>query len=119
MPDEQFPVHWSGRTAVVRLPAEVDLIVADALREVLLSVLSQGARALIVDMMATTFCDSACISALVAAVRDADAKGAALLLAASSPAVLRVLSLLGIDSVADIFPTVDAALASLPHIPPQ
>jgi anti-sigma B factor antagonist len=113
MSGEPFPVTWSGRTAVVRLPGEIDLTNADAMRDRLLSALNQTAAALIVDMTATTFCDSAGITALVRASRRAAATGATLRLAVSAPSVLRVLSLVGIDRIIDIYPSVDAARASL------
>ncbi len=105
---------WSGRTAVVRLPAEIDLTIADALRDALLSALNQGALGLIVDMTATTFCDSAGITALVRAARRAAATGATMRLAVIAPAVLRIFSLVGIDRLIDVYPSVDAARASLP-----
>lgn len=111
---ERFPVQWSGRTAVVSLPAEIDLTIADALREALLSVLNQGAVALIADMTATTFCDSAGITALVRAAKRAAAAGAEMRLAVTAPQVLRVFTLVGIDRLIDIHPSVAAARASLP-----
>ncbi|HLH84709.1 MAG TPA: STAS domain-containing protein [Trebonia sp.] len=114
MPGERFPVQWSGRTAVIRLPAEIDLTIADALREALLSVLNQGAVALIADMAATTFCDSAGIAALVRAARRAAATGAEMRLVVTAPPVLRVFTLVGIDRLIDIHPSVTAAWASLP-----
>lgn len=114
MSEERFDVSWYGRTAVVRLPAEIDLTIADDMREALLSLLNQGALGLVVDMTATTFCDSAGITALVRARRRADATGAMMRVAASSTPVLRVFTLVGIDRLIDIHPTVDAAKASLP-----
>lgn len=111
---ERFPVSWHGRTAVVRLPAEIDLTLADDMREALLSVLNQGAGGLVVDMTATTFCDSAGITALVRAFRRAAANGATMRVATSTQPVLRVFSLVGIDRLIDVHPSVDAALASLP-----
>ncbi len=111
---EPFPVLWSGRTAVVRLPAEIDLVIADDLREALLSILNQGALGLVADMSATTFCDSAGMTALVRAARRAAAHGATMRLAAPAPSVLRVLTLAGIDRLIGIHPNVRAALASLP-----
>jgi anti-sigma B factor antagonist len=110
---EQCPVTWSGRTAVVRLPTEIDLTRSDAVREALLAALNQGALSLIVDMTATTFCDSSGITALVRAARRATATGATIRLAVTAPPVLRVLSLVGVDRLIDIYPSVDAALASL------
>src|ERR1700749_1160418 len=84
------------------------------MREALLSVLNQGALGLVVDMTATTFCDSAGITALVRASRRAEATGATMRGAAIGPPVLRVFSLVGIDRLIDIYPTVEAARASLP-----
>lgn len=104
---------WSGRTAVVRFPGEIDLTRSDAARETLLAALNQSALALIVDMTGTTFCDSSGITALVRAARRASATGATVRLAATAPPVLRVLSLVGIDRLIDVYPSVDAARASL------
>jgi anti-anti-sigma factor len=112
--DERFPVTWSDRTAVVATPAEVDLTNADALREALLDALNSGALGLVVDMTATTFCDSAGISAITRAARRAAANDATMRLAVIESPVLRVLNLVGIDRLIDIYPNVDAARASLP-----
>lgn len=109
-----FPAQWRDRIAIVRLPAEIDLTIADNLREALLSVLNQGATGLVADMTATTFCDSAGINALVRAGRRADANGATMRVATSAAAVLRVFTLVGLDRLIEIHPSVDAALASLP-----
>ena len=114
MSEERFPVSWYGQTAVVRLPPEIDLTVADGVREALLAVLNHGALGLVVDMTATTFCDSAGITALVRAARRAGANGATMRLAATAQPVLRVFSLVGIDQLIDVYPSVDAARASLP-----
>jgi hypothetical protein len=55
MSGEHYPVLWIGRTAVVSLPAEIDITNADQVREDLLSVLNQGAILLIADLSRTTF----------------------------------------------------------------
>jgi anti-sigma B factor antagonist len=117
MSREEFPAHWLGGAVVVRLPTEVDLTSADSLREALLAVLNQGAYALIVDMTPTTFCDSAAIHSITRAARRAAASGAEIRLAASTPPVLRILSLLGIDRVLGVYPTLDEAWDSLPEGP--
>jgi len=99
---------------VVAVPVELDLTIADGLRETLLGVLNAGALGLVVDMTTTTFCDSAGISAITRAVRRAAGHDAAIRLAVTSQAVLRVLDLVGIDRLIDVYPDADAALASLP-----
>ena len=111
---ESFPVHWSGQTAIVRLPAEIDLTIADPLREALLAVLNQGALGLIADMGATTFCDSAGINALVRAARRAAAGDATMRIVVTAAPVLRIFNLVGIDRLIDIHPSVPTALASMP-----
>ena len=115
MPDDRFPVTWSGQAAVVAVPIELDLTIADGLREALLGVLNAGALGLVVDMTTTTFCDSAGISAITRAVRRASANDATVRLAVASPAVLRVFDLVGLDRLIDVYPDASAALASLPE----
>ena len=99
---------------MVAVPVELDLTIADGLRDALLEVLNAGALGLVVDMTTTTFCDSAGISAITRAVRRAVAHDATLRLAVGSPAVLRVLDLVGIDRLIEVYPDVSAALGSLP-----
>jgi anti-anti-sigma factor len=85
-------VVWVGRVAVIKLPAEVDVSNADQIRQDLIAAVAQDASLVIADMSATTFCDSAGVTALVRAVRKANASGAGLRVATSAPAVTRVLS---------------------------
>ena len=114
MSDERFPVTWSGRTAVVAVPEEVDVTNSDGLRDALLGALNGGAAGLVVDMTGTTFCDSAGLTALARAARRAAASDALMRLAVAAPAVLRVLNLVGMDRLIDVYPSVPDALASLP-----
>jgi anti-sigma B factor antagonist len=112
--DERFPLIWSGRTAVVAAPGEVDLTNSDGLRDALLGALNAGALGLIVDMTGATFCDSAGITAITRAARRAADNESSMRIAATAPAVLRVLSLVGLDRLIDVYPSVTEALASLP-----
>jgi anti-sigma B factor antagonist len=114
MSDERYPVAWSGRTAVVSGTGEIDLTNADGLREALLAALNGDAAALVADLTGTTFLDSAGVTALVRASRRAADTGATFRLAVTALPVLRVLSLVGIDRLIDIYPTVAEAVASLP-----
>jgi anti-anti-sigma factor len=95
----------------VTLPAEVDVSNAEQIRRDLAVVVAQDASLVIADMSTTTFCDSAGVTALVRAVRQANASGAGLRLAASAPAVTRVLGITGVDRLIDIYPSVAAAMA--------
>jgi len=104
-------VVWVGRVAVVTLPPEVDVSNAGQIRQDLASVLAQDASLVIVDMSATTFCDSAGVRALVRASREANASGAGLRVAAGATAVTRVLAITGVDRLIEIYPSVAAAMA--------
>jgi anti-anti-sigma factor len=114
MSGEHYPVLWIGRTAVVALPAEIDITNADQVREDLLSILNQGAALLIADLSRTTFCDSAGVSALARSFRRAEASQSDMHLVVSTPAVQRVLAVTGIDRLLNIYPSVAAALAGSP-----
>jgi len=114
MSPQHFPVLWIGRTAVVILPAEIDITNADQVREDLLSVLNQGAALLIADLSKTTFCDSAGVGALARSFRRAEASQSEMRLVVSTLAVQRILTLTGIDRLLDIYPSVAASLAVSP-----
>lgn len=113
--DERFPATWYGQTAVVTASGEIDLTNAESLRNALLSTLNAGALGLVVDMTATSFLDSAGVTALVRASRRAAASEATVRLVVTATPVLRVLNLVGIDRLIEVYPSVPAAVASLPE----
>jgi anti-sigma B factor antagonist len=108
---ERFPVVWLSKVAVVKLPVEIDIVNAGQVRDDLLSILNRGAATLIVDMGATTFCDSAGVNALVRAHKRATANNSEMRLVVSAPAVQRVLDITGVGHLIDIYPSVAASLA--------
>lgn len=111
MPGEHYPLMWVGPAAVISLPPEIDVSNGDHVREDLLSVINQGATLLVVDMGATTFCDSAGVNALVRAFRRATASATGIRLVVGTPAVLRILAITGVDRLIDVYPSVAAAMA--------
>jgi anti-anti-sigma factor len=113
MPDERFPLTWSGRVAVVSAPGEIDITNAEGFRDVLLTTLNAAAAVLVVDLTSTTFLDSAGVTALVRAARRATAADATVRLAVTAPPVLRVLNLVGIDRMIAVYPSVSDAVNSL------
>lgn len=114
MSQERFPATWSGQTAVITATGEIDLTNAEYLRDALLSALNAGAAVLVADLTSVTFLDSAGVTALVRASRRAGASEAELRLAVAAPPVLRVLNLVGVDQLVPVYPSVAAAMASLP-----
>jgi anti-sigma B factor antagonist len=110
MSAERFPVAWADRVAVVAMPAEIDMNNAEAVHDQLLAVMAEGAVTVIVDMTVTTFCDSAGVNALVQARKRALAGERVIQIAAIGPAVIRLLSITGVDKLIDVYPTVSASL---------
>jgi len=100
--------------AVIALPAEIDMANAGQVGDELGSVLALGVRTVIVDMTATTFCDSSGISMLVRARKQAAGTRTQLRLVVPCAAVLRALTLVQMDALLPIYPTVREALAATP-----
>jgi anti-sigma B factor antagonist len=108
---ENFPVLWAGPQAVVTLPREIDISNAGLISDTLLAVLNRGVSTLVADMTSTTFCACAGVGALARARQRAAANQARLLVATTTPIVLRVLALTGMDRLVPVFSTVADALA--------
>jgi anti-sigma B factor antagonist len=110
--DASRPAGPSASLQVVVLPDEIDLVNAGRVEDQLRAALRPGVSAVIADMSATTFADSSAIRALLA-VRDAAAASRAeLRLVIPAPEVLRILQLLGLDSMLQIYPSLAAAQAA-------
>jgi anti-sigma B factor antagonist len=96
---------------VVALPAEIDMANADRAGQQLGSAIAPGVRTVIADV-GTRFCDSSGISMLVRAHGQAAANGTELRLVVASPAVLRTLTLVGLDQLLAIYPSLSQALTA-------
>jgi anti-anti-sigma factor len=103
----------------IALPAEIDMANADRVGQQLGSAFTPGVRTVIADMTATRFCDSSGINMLVRAHRQAAANGTELRLVVPSTAVLRTLTLLGLDQLLLIYPNLSQALAAGPTPGPE
>jgi anti-sigma B factor antagonist len=104
---------------VIALPAEVDMANAGRVGQQLGSAFTSGVRTVIADMTATTFCDSSGISMLVRAHQQAAANKAQLRLVVPSTTVLRALTLVGMDDLLPIYPSLSQALAAGPEPGPK
>jgi anti-sigma B factor antagonist len=104
---------------VIALPAGIDMANAGRAGQQLGSAIAPGVRTVIADMMATSFCDSSGISMLVRAYKQAAANGTELRLAVASPAVLRALTLAGLDQLLAIYLSLSQALAARPAPQPE
>ena len=101
-------------TAVVTLPAEIDMANADRVSADLQTAFGPGVTTVVADMTTTTFCDSQGVRALVRAYKQAAASGAELRVVVPSARVLRVLAILGLDGRLAIHPSLPDALAARP-----
>jgi len=106
-------------TVVIALSAEIDMANAGRVGQQLGSALAPGVRTVIADMTATRFCDSSGISMLVRARRQAAANGTELRLVVVSTAVLRTLTLVGLDQLLPIDSSLSQALAAGPAPRPE
>ncbi len=111
MSEDAFPLRWTGQQARVVLPEHIDVSNAGQIREELLSVIDQGAEALIADMTATISCDLAGADAVARAYQRAVVSRTELRLVVTSAPVLRMLGMTGVGRLVPVYPSVAAALA--------
>ena len=106
--------------AVVTASGEVDLFTAPRLHAALVEAASGGAPALLVDLSAVTFIDSAGLGVLVAAFKRSRAHGGALHLVVPPGRVRRPLEVLGLDAVLPLHSSLDGAVGAVgaPLVPP-
>jgi anti-sigma B factor antagonist len=107
-----LPVNWRGQLAVITMPEEIDMSNGAEVQEGLLAVLGQHPGVLVVDMTATTFCDSAGVRAIMLSHRQASGQGTEFRLVISSPGVHRVFSIIGAGELVQIHPDLPSALAA-------
>lgn len=113
---KSFPVVVSGSWSKVTLPAEVDLSCTPAMAAALDTAMTGGVEVVVVDMGATTFCDSAGVKVLVQARQRAQAAGGKQLRLVLPPGkVRRVFELMGVDQLLPVCGTLAEALAGLPR----
>src|SRR5690348_7681924 len=94
--------YLSGRwRAVVWASGDVDTNVAETFQDMMLAVMRRHSPSLLLDLSGISFMDCAGLRALVLTQRRAGMRGGSLSLIAESPAVRRIIDLLG---VRDLFP---------------
>ncbi|MGH9304746.1 MAG: STAS domain-containing protein [Acidimicrobiales bacterium] len=96
---------------VVELPAEIDVTNSEQVYEQLVAALGPDVDTVVADMMATTFCDSSGVHAIMHAYESAVARDVRLRLAVSpSTSVCRVLELIGAGRLLPIHESLQEAL---------
>jgi anti-anti-sigma factor len=102
------------QTAVVPLPAEIDIANSTQIEAALVSALVSRPAVIVADGTQTGFCDCAGISALISAHLKVAAAGAQLRIAITSSSVCWLLKLIGADHVLDVYPNLASAYARHP-----
>jgi anti-sigma B factor antagonist len=112
VPDGSCSFVMAGGVPVVTAPAEIDVSTAGQLRAMLVAWAARGHTTLVVDMTGTEFCDSAGLSVLVEAHKQALAGGGGLrLVLPASGSVVRVFTVTGLDGLIPHFTGLEQALA--------
>jgi len=109
-----YPASIPAQTAIVTLPAEIDITNARRLCGEVGSALVSGATVMVADMTATTFCDSLGARILVLAWEQAAVNGIDLRIVVPSSAVRRGFALIGLDGFLPFYPSLTAALTAQP-----
>lgn len=106
-----FDVQWTGSTAVVSCQGVIDMLSAPQFESQIEAALADEPSAIIVDLTGVTFLASHGMGVLVATQQRVTPQ-IAFSVVADGPVTLRPMTLIGLDSVLTIYPTVDAALAA-------
>jgi len=114
MHDAAYPASVPARTAVLTLPAEIDVTNARRLCGEVGSALVSGATVVVADLTATTFCDSSGARILVLAWEQAAVNGIELRIVVPSVTVRRGFALMGLEGFLPFYPSLSAALTAQP-----
>jgi len=109
-----YPASATARTAVLTLPAEIDITNARLLCGEVGSALVSGATIVVADLTATTFCDSSGARILVLAWEQAAVNGIELRIVVPSATVRRGFALMGLEGFLPFYPSLSAALTAQP-----
>ncbi len=107
-----------GRTlarhaVIVALPEQIDVTNAAGVAEQLTSAVGRH-PAVLIDMTATRFCDCAGARAIMRAYTRATDSGAELRLVVTTEPVQRIFSLIGVDRLLEVYPSVETARGAMP-----
>ena len=108
-----------NRPVIVSLPAEIDMANEEDVGEQLRAAFAPGVAVVIADLGSNVFCGTSGARQLVLAHQRAVASNCELRVVTSSARVLRVLAILGVDRMLEIYPDIAAALADGPALDGQ
>lgn len=102
--------EFDERVIVISIEGELDLLTSPRLKWMLVDSLTAGQDRLVVDLSLVAFMDSTALGVLLGVERTLGVD-AYLAIVCTSPNVLKIFEIAGLDGVFAIFPTLDGALA--------
>ena len=110
----EIEIRSVEHVTVVSISGSVDSLTADTLADAFSTQLRQDRIRLVADLSRVLYTSSAGLRALLSTMKDARRRGGDFRLASVQPPVMRVLELSGFTGILNLFPDVDAAVASFP-----
>src|SRR6266446_2874721 len=106
------PMPRKDRPNVLPLEGEIDLHVSPTVTASLNAMIEKKPKRLVVDLSHVTYIDSAGLAAFIEAMQKVEAYGGKFVLAGLQETVRSIFEISRLDQVFQIFPDVDAALAT-------
>ena len=108
------PVLFQPHPNVLPLIGEIDLHVSPAVTESLNTMAEKKPERIVIDLTQATYIDSAGLAALILAMQKVEAYGGRFFLTGVHETMRSIFETSRLDQIFQIFPDVDAALASTP-----
>lgn len=112
--DLKVEVSTAGSTPLVSVAGELDAVAAPQLDSALAPLLAgEGGDGLVLDLSGVSFLDSSGLGVCIKAVKGVRANGGEVALVVTTPRLLKVLEITGIDQAVSVVDTVADALAAV------
>lgn len=109
--DLRLDVSQRGEWSIVEVGGEVDVATAPRLREQLISLVGDGRYRIVVSLEAVDFIDSTGLGVLISGLKRVRTHGGEFAVVCNEPRILKVFEITGLDTVFNVVPTLDDALA--------
>lgn len=108
-----------GEWVVLQVAGEIDMASAPQLRQRVVGLVTDGVRALVLDLSNIGFCDSTGLGVIVAAVKRLRTNEGDLRVVTKDERLLALFEITRLDQVFAVFPDIAAACATGPAFTPQ
>ena len=111
--DIQVSVRGEGSTTIIDLIGDVTTFAEDAINQAYRSASDDGAKTIIFNFRENDYINSAGIAILIGVVTEARKRDQKLLITGLSAHFQKIFRMVGLTQYADLYPSVDEALASV------